>query len=71
MKGNEANDLLAEDRKTTKESSDSVKAFQGEICGLVKIRTELYAMQNTTVLIQDCSVSAWTMGECSASCGGG
>lgn len=38
---------------------------------LLKIRAEVMSMQGLKVFIQDCKVSDWTPGECSASCGGG
>jgi len=47
--------------------------LEGEQCGLEKIRGELYKMQgqNNPAFFQDCVVSEWLPGECSASCAGG
>jgi len=47
--------------------------FEGEECGLKKIRGELFKMQggDTSAFFQDCSVSEWEADECSKSCAKG
>lgn len=49
----------------------NIANFLTEKCGLSKIRTELYKLKGTNVFLQDCEVTNWAEGECSASCGGG
>jgi len=49
------------------------QAFEAEICGLKKIRGELYKMRGAgkPAVFQDCVLAAWTPDECSVQCGGG
>merc|ERR1719313_2158798 len=56
-----------------KSCTANYQGFENELCGLRKIRGELYKMRGSGKLVnfQDCTVSAWTEGECSRQCGGG
>eukprot|EP00397_Hematodinium_sp_SG-2012_P009206 GEMP01009282.1.p1 GENE.GEMP01009282.1~~GEMP01009282.1.p1 ORF type:complete len:834 (+),score=188.60 GEMP01009282.1:327-2828(+) len=45
--------------------------FEETMCGVRKIRQEMYKFQGVTTLVQDCEVGDWTQDECSVSCGGG
>jgi hypothetical protein len=47
--------------------------IETELCGLKKIRGELYKMNNANYVafFQDCVVSPWEAQECSNTCGGG
>ena len=49
------------------------KNFEGEECGLKKIRGELFKMQGgeTSAFFQDCAISDWEADECSKSCAKG
>jgi hypothetical protein len=57
----------------TKQCHTNYKTMEGEECGLKKIRGELHKLEgpSTPAFFQDCVVSEWVPGECSASCGGG
>jgi hypothetical protein len=56
-----------------KKCSDNYINFETEICGLKKIRGELYKLKGGghTGFFQDCEVSKWDPEECSKVCGGG
>eukprot|EP00929_Paragymnodinium_shiwhaense_P007137 TRINITY_DN111084_c0_g1_i1.p1 TRINITY_DN111084_c0_g1~~TRINITY_DN111084_c0_g1_i1.p1 ORF type:complete len:810 (+),score=222.09 TRINITY_DN111084_c0_g1_i1:111-2540(+) len=58
---------------TTKVCHKNYVAFEGEECGLKKIRAELVKMASPgkTAFFQDCVVSEWLPGTCSKSCEGG
>jgi len=47
------------------------KELEDTMCGVKKIRTEMYKFQGQDLLPQDCEVGDWTQNECSASCDGG
>jgi predicted nucleic acid-binding Zn-ribbon protein len=66
----EASDDLKQMMKTC---SANYHNFETEMCGLKKIRGELYKMRGTgkPPLFQDCQVSSWEAEECSKPCGGG
>jgi len=54
--------------------SENYQAFENEMCGMKKIRSELYIKMkgiSGKPFIQDCKLSEWSPGECSAECGGG
>jgi len=57
--------------KTMHDTMTNIRTYQHEICGLKKIRAELYLEKGKEVFIQDCYVSDWQAGDCSVSCGGG
>jgi len=42
-----------------------------KLCGLVRLRDQLWLQAGKQDLPQDCQVTEWAGGECSASCGGG
>jgi len=56
-----------------KTCSGNYQNFETEICGLKKIRGELYKMRGSgkPAFFQDCQVSPWEEQECSTQCGGG
>merc|ERR1719262_1077882 len=58
LKVEEANDLIAELTVHRRDCAD-------------KIRQELYQMNGVNPFMQDCVVSEWMPGECSAECAGG
>jgi len=60
--------LLARQEECVK----SIRESDELMCGVKTIRFELYKMSGTEVpALQDCVVSEWEDGECSAVCGGG
>jgi len=73
LKSTELKSLLADYARMTTSCHTNYKTYEGEECGLKKIRGELYKMQgqNNPAFFQDCVVSGWLPGECSASCAGG
>merc|ERR1719502_59748 len=53
---------------------DKYIQYEGEICALRKIRTELDKIKGEgkeVPMFQDCEVGKWEADECTASCGGG
>jgi len=73
LKSTELAALLADYARMTKSCHTNYETYEGEECGLKKIRGELYKMQgqDNPAFFQDCVVSGWLPGECSASCAGG
>jgi hypothetical protein len=73
LKSRELTVLLADYEHMTTTCHTNYETYEGEECGLKKIRGELYKMQgqNNPAFFQDCVVSEWLPGECSASCAGG
>jgi len=71
---NKEHDGATEDLKDMmKTCSTNYQGFETELCGLKKIRGELYKMRGTgkPSLFEDCVVSGWEEQECSKECGGG
>jgi hypothetical protein len=73
LKTKELTGLLADYDGMTTVCHANYAVLEGEECGLKKIRGELYKMkgQDNPAFFQDCIVSEWRPGECSASCAGG
>jgi uncharacterized protein YegL len=72
LKSDELKDLNKDYAQMTDECHANYKTMEGEECGLKKIRGELAKMSGTAnAFFQDCVVSEWLPGDCSASCGGG
>jgi hypothetical protein len=73
LKSTELTALLADYAHMTTTCHTNYETMEGEECGLKKIRGELYKMQgqDNPAFFQDCVVSEWLPGECSASCAGG
>merc|ERR1719198_384693 len=73
LKNTELTALLADYDRMTKTCHTNYETYEGEECGMKKIRGELYKMQgqNNPAFFQDCVVSEWLPGECSATCAGG
>jgi len=72
LKTLELNDLNADYATMTGSCHTSYATLEGEECGLKKIRGELAKMSGTVnAFFQDCVVSEWLPGDCSATCGGG
>lgn len=72
--GNKEHADATEDLKTMmKTCSTNYQNFETELCGLKKIRGELYKMRGTgkPTNFQDCTLSPWEGQECSVPCGGG
>lgn len=68
---NQMRDLSAEKLRTEKQCDETLKSIGLELCGLKKIRLELFKIEGQTPVIQDCEVSSWTPEECTATCDGG
>merc|ERR1719235_2463454 len=66
-------EATSELKEMMKTCSTNYQNFETEICGLRKIRGELYKMRGTgkPAFFQDCQVSKWEAEECSEPCGGG
>ncbi|CEM04780.1 unnamed protein product [Vitrella brassicaformis CCMP3155] len=64
-----ATQKAAERAEKAEECREAQEKAETSMCGMIKIRGEIAIMANTTELIQDCEVSNWQYGECSASCG--
>jgi len=72
LKDVEVADLTRDYNKQMRKAKNAIRAYGQEICGLKKIRAELFKLENQGKrFIQDCSVSDWSEGECSKPCGGG
>lgn len=73
LKNEEFKDLSKELEKQKATCSANYQNFENEMCGLKKIRGEIYIKMKGVLKphIQDCKVSDWVPGECSKSCGGG
>lgn len=72
--GNQEHGQATDDLKSMmKTCSTNYQNFETEICGLKKIRGELYNMRGTgkPTNFQDCQLSSWEAQECSKPCGGG
>mmetsp|Transcript_52282 Transcript_52282/g.114761 ORF Transcript_52282/g.114761 Transcript_52282/m.114761 type:complete len:800 (+) Transcript_52282:93-2492(+) len=50
---------------------EKMTELRGQMCGLKRMRKELYRLDNKRPWIQDCEVSEWRENACSSSCGGG
>jgi len=73
MKRNELFQLFHESRKSGGQCHLNVKTYNEKMCGLRKMRTELYMVegQATAPIVTDCELADWLADECSAPCGGG
>lgn len=72
MKSTEYRQFISEYRHEMATCHTNIKTYISEICGVRKIRTELFKMEDKKdILPQDCEVSDWSASECSLSCGGG
>merc|ERR1719313_883175 len=74
LKSEELTALIADYEKMTKECHKNYEIYESDICGVKKIRTELYKVRGDSksmdvVFFQDCVVGDWIPGECSATCG--
>jgi len=61
-------DLKAATAKCEKDTSD---ILYGKMCALQKVRDSLQLLAGRSELPEDCQVSDWEAGMCSATCGGG
>merc|ERR1719160_1320985 len=67
-------ELCKELRAKFKECYQKLKELEGEMCGLLKIRQAVYNKiknpdgKKPQLLIQDCMMSDWVVGECSGTC---
>merc|ERR1719327_1435113 len=67
-------DLCKELREVFKQCYDYLKEKEREMCGLMKIRQSVYNKvknpdsSKPQLLIDDCMMSAWTVGPCSETC---
>merc|ERR1719446_547207 len=71
LKVGEANDLIAELTQHRRDCGDKIREGAETLCGIKTIRQELYQMNGVNPFMQDCVVSEWMPGECSAHCAGG
>merc|ERR1719487_2345958 len=71
LKVEEANTLIAELTTHRADCADKIKEGAETLCGIKTIRQELYQVQGVNPFMQDCEVSEWQEGECSAECAGG
>merc|ERR1719194_369831 len=71
LKVDEANTLIAELTAHRADCADKIKDGAEALCGIKTIRQELYQVQGVNPFMQDCEVSEWQEGECSAECAGG
>merc|ERR1719160_2060527 len=53
------------------ECDQNIQTADETLCGVESIRMELYKMDGQRPFIQDCEVSEWVLGPCTAFCGGG
>jgi len=66
--------LCKELREVFKECYDKLKDLEREVCGLMKIRQAVYNKvknpdgKKPQLLIEDCFMTAWTVGPCSETC---
>jgi len=70
----EFSELTEELHKMKSQCSLNYQTLEGEMCGIKKIRGELYTKMKGTggkPFFQDCKLSDWTPGECSVDCAGG
>jgi len=71
LKVGEANDLIAELTQHRHDCGEKIREGAETLCGIKTIRQELYQMNGVNPFMQDCVVSEWMPGECSALCAGG
>lgn len=71
LKTLEAVDMQKDYKGTIEKCELNLKTFEKDMCGVRKVRLELYKMQGQEDKPQDCEVSAWTPDECPVTCGGG
>lgn len=71
LKAAQVKALVKDHGQMTSQCKANYVTFEHEICGLRKIRAELYAMSGSRKFIQDCEVSEWMPEQCNATCGGG
>jgi hypothetical protein len=71
LKIEEANTLIGELTTHRADCADKIKEGAETLCGIKTIRQELYQVQGVNPFMQDCEVSEWQEGECSAECAGG
>jgi len=64
-------ELMEEFEKEKQKCCDNKNDYQQKICGLKKIRGQLYMSAGVKAEMKDCEVADWTDGECSKSCAGG
>jgi len=68
----EAEHFAAEQETTSKQCQQEIhQLLYGSICGLQKLRDELIIVGGSLELPEDCEVSEWVEGACSATCGPG
>ncbi len=51
-----------------RDCADKIREGAETLCGIKTIRQELYQMNGVNPFMQDCVVSEWMPGECSAEC---
>jgi len=71
LKSLQIHDMMKDHTLTMHHCKANLVAFEHEICGIKRIRSELLAMSGAQTFVQDCEVSEWTPEECSVTCGGG
>lgn len=71
LKNTERKDHLAQMDEQAKSCQKNKGGLIEEKNGYLKIRGELLSMKGLKIFMQDCKVSDYTPGECSATCGGG
>merc|ERR1719329_1565909 len=71
LKTLEAVDMQKDYKATIEKCQLNLETFEKDMCGVRKVRLELFKMQGQEVQAQDCEVSQWTPDECPVSCGGG
>jgi hypothetical protein len=71
LKVQEANELIGELTIHRQDCGDKIREGAETLCGIKTIRQELYQMNGVNPFMQDCVVSEWMPGECSAACAGG
>merc|ERR1719408_1084980 len=71
LKVGEANELIGELTQHRHDCGEKIREGAETLCGIKTIRQELYQMNGVNPFMQDCVVSEWMPGECSAECAGG
>jgi len=73
LSNKEHGDATADLKEMMTTCTTNYQNFETELCGLRKIRGELYKMRGSgaPALFQDCKVGDWEPQECSKQCGGG
>jgi len=71
MKHSELNNVMSDFMVRMHECEVNLAKSHETICGIEALRSELFVMEKQVKPLEDCEVSDWVFGACTATCGGG